>query len=118
MRLLLPVIPALVLSGAVTQPALAANPGPDFTTLKAPSSVTAGEVFRVKCKLRSAWAGGEVRIKERTTPVAAKREVGPNGQCTMRLILNAVGERKIRLVVVQDLGAERSRWVPITVLPR
>jgi hypothetical protein len=36
----------------------------------------------------------------------------------MRLILNAQGKRKIRLIVVQGLGAEKSRWLPITVLPR
>lgn len=95
----------------------AANPGPDFTKLSAPESVVAGQMFRLKCKLRSSWAGGTATVREQNSTMNAKREVGPNGECTMRLKLFATGQRKIRVVVVEGLGAEKSKWVPIKVVP-
>ncbi len=99
-----------------TSSAGAAN-DPDFTKVKAPKSVTAGETFLIKCKLQSSvnWSGATASLLEKGAAINAHRSVSATGDCTMHVVLDAVGKQKIRVVVEQNLGAIQSKWLTIKV---
>ncbi|MEZ5186717.1 MAG: hypothetical protein R2720_13310 [Candidatus Nanopelagicales bacterium] len=90
---------------------------PDFKKLSAPKTVTAGEVFRLKCQLNrnNNWKGAQASLVQKGATINAERAVSRKGNCTMRVILGATGKQKIRVVVVQGLGAIESKWLTIRV---
>lgn len=87
----------------------------DFKKVSVPSSVTAGQMFTVKCKVSKAWAGGEAFVLEKGATVNAKRTIGANGDCSMRLMLLAKGKRKIQVRVAEGDSVGASKWMKITV---
>lgn len=106
----------VLISGAGA--ATAAN-DPGFRKVTAPKTVTAGEVFRIRCRLdrNNNWRGAEASLVQKGATINAKRSVYANGNCTMRVILRATGTQRIRVVVSQNLGAIQSRWLRINVQP-
>ena len=99
--------------------ATAAN-DPGFTKVKAPKTVTAGQTFIIKCKLDTTannWTGADAELLEKGATINAHRTVSSNGDCSMHVVLNATGKRKIRVVVEQNLGAIQSKWLTINVKP-
>ncbi len=107
--------------GSLLMGAGAANAAsdPDFTKVKAPATVTAGQMFRLKCQLKKNvnWNGAQASLVGKRVPVNAQRPVSANGNCTMRVVLTVVGTQKIRVVVEQNLGAIESKWLKIRVAP-
>lgn len=112
---------AALAGGALFMGTGAANAAgdPNFKKVKAPKTAVAGETFILKCKLTpaSAFVGADAYLEEKGATINAHRTVSSNGDCSMHVVLNAVGVRKIRVVVEQDLGAEVSKWVKVNVTP-
>ncbi|MCB0898234.1 MAG: hypothetical protein H6528_03855 [Actinobacteria bacterium] len=112
---------AALASGALFMGAGAANAAsdPNFKKVKAPKSATAGQTFILKCKLTpaSVFNGADAYLEEKGATINAHRTVSSNGDCSMHVVLNATGKRKIRVVVEQNLGAEISKWVTVNVKP-
>ncbi|MCU0277747.1 MAG: hypothetical protein MUF33_12840 [Candidatus Nanopelagicales bacterium] len=110
-----------VASGALILGSGAANAAgdPDFKKLSAPSSVTAGQLFRIKCKLdpKVNWNGAVAQLAQKRATINAKRDVSPGGNCSMRIVLSATGKQKIRVIVTQNGGALESSWLTIRVKP-
>lgn len=100
--------------------ASAAN-DPGFTKVKAPKTVTAGKTFLIKCQLATAsgqsWAGSDAQLQEKGAPINATRSIASNGDCSMHVVLDATGNKKIRVWVKQSGGAIKSRWLKINVQP-
>lgn len=92
---------------------------PGFKKVAAPKTVTAGEMFRIKCQLKrnNNWKGAQASLLQKRATINAERPVSAKGNCTMRVILRATGKQKIRVVVVQGRGAIESKWLKITVKP-
>jgi hypothetical protein len=112
---------AAVAGGALMVGAGAAGAAsdPDFKKVKAPKSVTAGETFVLKCQLKKSvnWTGADASLLEKGAAINAHRAVSASGDCSMHVVLNAVGKQKIRVVVEQNMGAIESKWVTINVTP-
>ncbi|MFZ1363024.1 MAG: hypothetical protein WAS05_08875 [Candidatus Nanopelagicales bacterium] len=89
--------------------------------IKAPKTVTAGKTFRLKCSVspKSAakdWRGSTAVVHEKRVPVHASRVVTKNGGCSMRLILNAKGKKKLSVVLLSPGGGSLgSKWINIKV---
>lgn len=92
---------------------------PSFKKVKAPKSVMAGQTFILKCTLTpaSAFTGADAYLEEKGATINAHRTVASNGDCSMHVVLNAVGKRKIRVVVEENMGADVSKWVTVNVKP-
>jgi hypothetical protein len=113
---------SLALAGsALVMSAGAANAAgdPDFKKVSAPSSVVSGQMFRIKCQLKKSvnWSGAVAQLDQKKATINAKRDVSPNGNCTMRVVLGPTGKQKIRVIVVQNGGAIESSWLTIKVKP-
>jgi len=93
---------------------------PGFTKIKAPKTVTVGQTFLVKCQLDTSqnnWTGADAELLEKGALVNAHRTVSSNGDCSMHVVLTATGNRKIRVVVEQNLGAIQTKWLKVKVNP-
>lgn len=105
--------------GALVLSAGAANAAgdPDFKKLSAPSTVVSGQMFRITCQLKKSvnWSGAVAQLDQKKATINAKRDVSPNGNCTMRVVLGPTGKQKIRVIVVQNGGAIESSWLTIKV---
>lgn len=90
---------------------------PDFKTFSAPTTVTSGQMFRVKCKLNPKvdWEGAVAQLDQKRATINAKRDVSAGGNCGMRVVLSATGKQKLRMIVTQDGGAIESSWLTIRV---
>ncbi len=112
---------AAVAGGALITGAGVANAAgdPDFKKLSAPSSVTAGQMFRIKCQLNPKvnWSGAVAQLAQKRATINAKRDVSAGGNCSMRIVLSATGKQKIRVIVTQNGGALESSWLTIRVKP-
>lgn len=113
---------AALAGGALFMGAGAANAAndPGFTKVKAPKTVTAGKTFLVKCQLDTTannWTGADAELLEKGALVNAHRTVASNGDCSMHVVLTATGNRKIRVVVEQNMGAIQSKWLKVNVKP-
>lgn len=110
-----------IAGGSLLMGAGAANAAsdPDFKKVSAPQSVTAGQMFRIKCQLKRNvdWGGAEASLLGKRVAVNAQRPVSASGDCTMRVVLTVVGTQKIRVVVAQNRGAVESKWLKIKVNP-
>ncbi len=108
-----------VTAGTLMAGAGAANAAsdPDFTKVKAPKTVMAGETFLIKCQLTKSnnWTGAKASLLEKGASVNAHRKVSASGDCSMHVVLNAVGARKVKVVVEQNLGAIETKWLKINV---
>lgn len=85
--------------------------------LSGPSSAKAGQTFLLNCSVKGKkWQGGDAHALEQNASVNAHRVVASNGDCSMHLVLNAKGARKIRVVVDTDSGATtQSKWFKINI---
>ncbi|HQR80272.1 MAG TPA: hypothetical protein PLT68_08640 [Actinomycetota bacterium] len=110
-----------IAGGSLLMGAGAANAAsdPDFRKVSAPQTVTAGQMFRLKCQMKRNvdWSGAQASLLGKRVAVNAKRPVSASGNCGMRVVLTVVGTQKIRVVVTQNLGAVESKWLRIKVLP-
>lgn len=109
-----------VAAGAVlgANAATAAN-DPGFTKVKTRKAVKAGKTFLIKCQLDATqnWTGAYATLLEKGAAINASRSVSSNGDCSMHVVLDAVGQQKIRVVIEQNGGAIQSRWLKINVKP-
>lgn len=110
-----------VAGGAVMVGAGAASAAsdPGFKKVSAPGTVTAGQLFRIKCQLvgKSGFQGAVAQLDQKRATINARRDVGARGDCSMRVVLTATGKQKIRVIVTQNLGAIESSWLTIRVKP-
>ncbi len=107
-----------VTAGTIMAGAGAANAAndPGFKKVKAPKTVMAGQTFIIKCQLGAGnWLGAEATLLEKGASVNANRQVSASGDCSMHVVLNAVGARKVKVVVEQNLGAIETKWLKINV---
>lgn len=98
--------------------ASAATPKP--VVISAPSSVAAGQEFTLKCnikpkKIGKLWKNSTAVVHEKGLPIHASRVVGSNGACSMKLILNATGKHKLRVVVVGPQNYIASKWINVHI---
>jgi hypothetical protein len=92
---------------------------PDFKKVSAPKTVTAGQMFRIKCQMKRNvnWQGADAMLDQKAATINAQRPVSAKGNCSMRVVLRATGNQKIRVIVTQNLGALESKWLKIKVQP-
>ena len=88
---------------------------PDFKKVSAPKTVKAGQMFRIKCQMKRNvnWRGADAMLDQKAATINAQRPVSAKGNCSMRVVLRATGKQKIRVIVVQNLGAVESKWLKI-----
>lgn len=109
----------VVAAGALVAGAGAASAAsdPGFAKVKAPKTVTAGKSFRLTCQLdnNNNWAGAKAFLQEKAASINAWRPVDASGNCNFNVVLFATGPQKIRVIVEQNGGAIRSKWVKVNV---
>ncbi len=113
------VVVAIGAAGIVVAPgASAATSKP--VVISAPGSVTSGSEFILNCNIKpnsagKSWKGATAVVHERGVAIHASRVVGKNGACSMKLILNAKGKKKLSVVLIGGNNVIRSGWLNIRV---
>jgi len=102
-----------------------AAPGASAATNKpvvisAPGDVTSGSEFELTCNIKprkvgKSWKGATAVVHEKGLPVHASRVIGAKGECSMRLILNATGNHRLRVVAIGGNNVLKSQWIKIHI---
>lgn len=98
--------------------AQAATPEP--VVISAPKTVHAWHWFTLKCDIKpksvgKGWKGAVAVVNEKGVRIRARRVIGKNGACTMRLILFVKGSHKFRVVAYGAQNTLRSDWITIKI---
>ena len=79
--------------------------------VSAPKTVTAGQMFRIKCQMKRNvnWRGADAMLDQKAATINAQRPVSANGNCSMRVVLRPPesrrsGHRQQNLGAVQSSG--------------